>query len=155
MLYLNRHVPAETRYYRSTGEYVSRPTTSLRRVVVKNEPVDTDEELRSPSNLRTGTVIKTEIRDSSPIAISSSESDNPTPKAKPAKKKAGLPSIGRRESGRISDNLSELIPVTPRKGKEPAVDAQKRVVGSPTASMTPPCSPHPSEKAESVYLEDM
>ena len=152
MLYLSRDVPAETRYYRSTGEYVSRPTTSLRRVVVKTEPVDTDEEIRSPPNLRAET--KSEIHPSSPIVIASSESDDLTLKAKPAKKKAGLPSFGNWESGCRLDNLSERIPVTPCKGKEPAVDAQKHVVGSPTASM-PPCSPRPSEKVESIYLEDM
>lgn len=155
-LYLSRHVPAESGSYRSTGEYVSRPTTSLRRIV-KTGLADTVDGLQSQAsqapNLRAKP--KSETPASSPIDISSSESDNPTPKAKPAKKKVSVPSLGKQESGRVSVKILEPSPVTPRKGKEAAVDARKHIVSSPTASMSPPRSPQPSDKAGSVYLEDM
>ena len=109
----SRHIPAETKYYRSTGEVISQPTTSLRHIhVLKTELVDIDEGLWSPPNLCAET--KSEMHASSPMVILSSKSDNLTSKAKPVKGRTGLPSFGKLKSGH---DLSVLIQPTPCKGK--------------------------------------
>jgi hypothetical protein len=132
-----------TKLSTSAGERTLR-STHAPIITAETEPIDVDE----ASNL----VAKIDRRShlSSPIVISSSESDDPTPRAKPAKSKT-LPSSLKKIS-RASDNLSPSIKTTPRptprkKGKEPAVDTQKDIFNPP--SSIPPLS------KSTIYLEDM
>lgn len=108
--FFSRRPTEKVLYARSTGELISRPTTSLRRVV-KMEPIDTDEGLQSPLNLRADA--KSEKRASSPIVVSSSGSDDATPKAKPVKRRTGPPS-GKQKTSHIPDDISVSIRPTPR-----------------------------------------
>jgi hypothetical protein len=130
----------KTKFSGSKGEHISQTTGSRHAPVVKAEPVDVDEGLRSPPNIGTK---KSEIRFSSPIVISSGESDDPTPKAKPSKGKAGPSSFNKQKSSRMSDDLQAWIRSTPGESKEPAVDTQKKRAVVPPLSET------------TVYLEDM
>lgn len=125
----------KTKLSGSKGEHVPQTTGSRRAPVVKAEPVDMDEGLRSPPNIGAK---KSEICFSSPIVISSSESDDPTPKAKPSKGKAGPSSSNKQKSSRISDDLQAWIET-----KETVVDTRKKRAVVPPLSET------------TVYLEDM
>ena len=123
----------KTKLAGSEGGRVPRTTSSRRAPVIKAEPVD--EGLRSPPNI---SAKKSEIRFSSPIVISSSESDDPTLKAKPSKGKAGPSTSNKQKSSRISDDLQAWI-----ESKETVVDTQKKhAVVLPLSETT-------------VYLEDM
>ena len=75
---------------KSIGD-VSLPLDSHRAPVIKTEPVDNDEALRSPSNSSMKAKELQSTRFSSPIVISSKESDPPTPRAKPAKSNNSKP----------------------------------------------------------------
>ena len=134
MLYLSKQLTPKKKLSRSTGDSIPRTPGASHVPVVKSEPVETNEGLRSPNR---GAKIKPEIRFSSPIVISSDESDVSTPKAK----KTGP---GKKISSRASDDLSVSVQPTPRKDKEPA---QERVVNLPSSALPP--------SETTVYLEDM
>lgn len=123
-----------TKQSTSAGDCTPR-STHAPTITAEIEPIDVDE----GSDL----VAKIDRRShlSSPIIISSSESDDPTPRAKPAKSKTFPSSL--KKISHASVNLSPSIKTTPRptprkKGKEPAVDTQKDIFNPP--SSIPPLS---------------
>jgi hypothetical protein len=138
MLYSSQQLATKTKLSKFMGERGARTPRSshVPVVVVKSESVDTDEDHQK--------------RLSSPIVISSSEEEGPTPKAKPAKGKNIATSPTKQEFIRPKAILSsESTKPTPqptprRKGKEPAAETEEPVVdkAQPLSETT-------------VYLEDM
>lgn len=126
-----------------SAAYHSSQTSRPSVVTVKPEPVNSDEDLR--------------LSLYSPIIISSSEDEDPTPKAKPSKAKTVPSSLAKLNSSRaLQDNLSPSVNVLPRptprptyrsKGKEAIADTKEPVFGQ---------SPSNQPLSETtVYLEDM
>ena len=138
MLYLSKQ-PAKTKLTKLTGERSSRTPHSV--ITVKAEPIDTNEGL---------------MRLSSPIVISSSEDEDLTPKAKPAKGRNFPSSLTKQDFSRASKkkSLSDKPapqptphPTSRRKGKE--ADTEEPVVDLPGSTQPEPLS------ETTVYLEDM
>jgi hypothetical protein len=138
MLHLSKK-PSKTKLSKLTEELGSRTLRSSHVPVaaVKTEPVDTDEGLK---------------RLSSPIVISSSEDEDPTPKAKPARGKNFPSSLTKQDfslalkKNSLSDKPAPR-PTPRRKGKE--ADTEEPVVDLPGSSRLKPLS------ETTVYLEDM
>ena len=141
-MYLSKQ-PAKTKLSKVTEEHGPQTSRSSHApvVAVKTEPVDMDEGLKSLS---------------SPIVISSSEDEDPTPKAKPARGKNFPSSLTKQDfSHALKKKKSSDKPApqpTPhptscRKGKE--ADTEEPVVDLPGSTQLEPLS------ETTVYLEDM
>ena len=105
MLYLSKQ-PAKTKHSKFTGEHDPR-TPSLSRVPVigvKTEPIDMDEGLKGLS---------------SPIVISSSENEDPTPKARPGKGKNFPSTLTKQDFSCISRKNSSSVKPAPRPTSRP------------------------------------
>lgn len=143
MLYLSKQLAPKTKPSEFTGERGPRTPRSnhVPVIAVKTEPVDTDEGIQK--------------RLHSPIVITSSEDEEPTPKAKPAKGKNHRSSLVKLDFRALKKNSPSKptprpppLPTTPlRKGKETVVDTEEPVVDLPGSSQ--PLS------ETTVYLEDM
>jgi hypothetical protein len=150
MLYLSKQAAAKTKLSKSAGERGLRTPrlSQAPAILVKTEPVDTDEGLRN------------HLRLSSPIVISSSENEEPTPKARPSKGKNYPSSLKKLDFSHLSKKNSSLVKLAPQpvpqptprqKGKEPktAADTEDPVVDQPGSNQLEPLS------ETTVYLEDM
>lgn len=129
-VFLSQQLATKTKLSKFTGERDAQTPRSSRLpvVVVKSESVDTDEGLQK--------------RLSSPIVITSSEEEAPTPKAKPAKGK-NIPSSLTKQDFICAKDISSSTKPTPRgKGKEIAAESEEAAVDRPLSKST-------------VYLEDM
>lgn len=151
LYYSSKQLAAKTKPSTFAGEGSSKTPRSNRApvVAVKTEPVDTDDALHSAPWPDLDKKANTRDRLSSPIVISSSDDEEPTPKAKSTKGKTVPSSLSKQKSTRdLSASIKPVPRPTPRKkGKEPAVDTEKRAVDLP--GRTPPLSD------TTVYLEDM